>query len=274
MTIACRIFVWILLVVASPAFAAVAEHGMVAAEHELAARAGAEMLARGGNAVDAAIAAGFATGIVNPSSCGIGGGGFLLVRDGKSGRERFLDFRETAPRAARSDMYVRNGKVDPALSLRGVLAVAVPGEVRGLLRGLADFGTLPLGKVMEPAIRYAAEGFPVGNHLAEELRRNAEEIRRRPPLAAVYLKPNGEPYAVGERLVQRDLAETLRRIAERGANAFYEGPIAETIVATLAAEGGMLSSADLSGYREQVREPLRVDYRGFTILGAPPPSSG
>jgi gamma-glutamyltranspeptidase / glutathione hydrolase len=257
-----------------PLVAATASRGMVAAEHELAAKAGVEMLEHGGNAVDAAIAAAFATGVVNPSSCGIGGGGFALVHDGKTHETHFVDFREAAPAAATPDMYVRGGHPDPKLSLRGALAIAVPGEVKGLARVLRDFGTLPLATVLGPAIRFAAEGFPVGSHLAAELGANAEEIGRHPALAAVYLKPSGEPYAAGELLVQRDLAATLRAIATGGVRAFYQGPIGDAIIRTITAENGILVAADLREYRERLREPLTTQYRGLTVVGAPPPSSG
>jgi len=260
--------------VVRPLAAATASRGMVAAEHELAAKAGVLMLEHGGNAIDAAVAAAFATGVANPSSCGIGGGGFALVYDGKTHEAHFIDFRETAPAAATPDMYVRDGHPDPRLSLRGALAIAVPGEVKGLARVLRDFGTLPLATVLAPAIRFAAEGFPVGSHLAAELGSNAEEIRRHPALAAVYLKPSGEPYAAGELLVQRDLAATLRAIAAGGVRAFYEGPIGEAIAEAIAAEKGILTAADLRGYSERLRKPLTTHYRGLTVIGASPPSSG
>lgn len=253
---------------------AAAKHGMVAAEHELAAQAGVEMFRRGGNAVDAAVAAVFATGVVNPSSCGIGGGGFALLHDGKSHQLEVLDFRETAPAGAAPDMYVRDGKVDPRLSLRGALAVAVPGEVRGLARLLRDFGTLPLATVLAPSIRYAADGFPVGRHLAEELRANAAEIRSRADLAAIYLKPDGEPFAEGDTLVQSDLASTLRAIAASGEQVFYEGAIAEKIARTVAEQRGLLGAEDLRSYRVRLRAPLRTRYRGFTVVTAPPPAGG
>jgi gamma-glutamyltranspeptidase/glutathione hydrolase len=265
---------FLLFLTAAPLDAATARHGMVAAEHELAARAGVEMFERGGNAVDAAVAAAFATGVVNPSSCGIGGGGFALIHDGRSHTDHLVDFRETAPARARPDMFVREGKVDPALSLRGGLAVAVPGEVKGLARVLRDFGTLPLATVLGPAIRYAEDGFPVGRHLAAELSANAEEIRRWPALAAVYLRPDGSAYAVGERLVEKDLAATLRAIADGGPSAFYEGAIGERIAATVAAEGGVIDGADLRGYREKLRRPLVMRYRDLTVVGAPPSSGG
>ncbi len=247
----------VLIIGPRPSWAAAA-HGMVAAEHELAAQAGVEMFRRGGNAIDAAVAAVFATGVLNPSSCGIGGGGFALVHDGKSHRLRIVDFRETAPAGAAPDRYVRDGKVAPPPSLRGALAVAVPGEVRGLARLLRDFGTLPLATVLEPAIRYAAEGFPVGRHLAEELRANAEEIRGHADLAAIYLKPNGTSFKEGEVLVQADLAGTLKAIAAGGDQTFYEGPLAEKIVRSVAAQQGVLTAEDLRGYHVRLRDPLRT----------------
>jgi gamma-glutamyltranspeptidase/glutathione hydrolase len=247
---------------------------MVAAEHELAARAGVEMFERGGNAVDAAVAAVFATGVLNPSSCGIGGGGFALIHDAKSHSDHLIDFRETAPARARAEMFVRDGKVDPALSLRGGLAIAVPGEVRGLARVVQDFGNLPLATVLGPAIRYAEEGFPVGRHLAAEIAANSEEIRRHAALAAIYLRPDGSPYAEGERLVEKDLAATLRAIAAGGPEVFYTGTIAERIATAVASEGGILDASDLRGYPVKLRRPLVTRYRGLTVVGAPPPSSG
>ncbi|HUE39773.1 MAG TPA: gamma-glutamyltransferase [Candidatus Binatia bacterium] len=265
---------WLLLLLARPLDAATAARGIVAAEHELAVKAGVAMFERGGNAVDAAVATVFATGVVNPSSCGIGGGGFALIHDGKSRQDHVVDFRETAPHAATADMYLHDGKVVPGLSLRGGLAVAVPGEIKGLARVLRDFGTLSLATVLSPAIRYAQDGFPVGPHLAAELAANAEEIRRRPALAAVYLKADGTSYAQGETLVQRDLASTLRAVAEGGPRAFYEGTIAERLVRAAAAEGGIVDAADLRSYRERMRKPLRTEYRGLAVLGVPPPSSG
>lgn len=263
-----------LCAIAAPLRAATSARGMVAAEHELAARAGAAILAEGGNAVDAAVAAAFVTGVVNPSSCGIGGGGFLLVHDGRRHELRVLDFRETAPAAATASMYVREGKPDPRLSLRGGLAVAVPGEVRGLARALADLGTLPLARVLAPAIEVAAGGFPVGSHLAAVLREGAQEIRLYPDLARIYLRPDGEPLGEGERLVQTDLAKTLSAIAERGPDAFYRGAIADRIAAAVRASGGILTAEDLRRYEVRERKPLAVGYRGLTVAGVPPPSSG
>jgi gamma-glutamyltranspeptidase / glutathione hydrolase len=256
-----------------PGFAAGAR-GAVAAEHALAAEAGVEMLADGGNAIDAAVAAAFVNGVVNPSSCGIGGGGFLLVFTAGDGRTRALDFRERAPERAHRDMYVTDGAVDPRASLRGGAAVAVPGEVRGLAAALATLGTLPLARVLEPAIRHAGEGFPIGAHLAGMIARNRDEIADRPELAAIYLRPDGSAPAPGDRLVQRDLAATLRRIAADGAESFYSGDIGGTIVEAVNRSGGRMTKRDLVAYRPVWRDPLAIRLGDVEVLGFPPPSSG
>ncbi len=254
--------------------AEVSRHGVIAAEHELAANAGIAMLREGGNAVDAAVAAEFVMGVVHPSSCGIGGGGFLLVYDSHRHDPQVFDFREAAPRASRPELYVHDGIIDSHLTVRGALAVGVPGEVKGLIQALDQLGHLSLERVMEPAIRHAAEGVPVDAHLAKMLREHAVEIRQFPELAAVYLKSNGEPYEAGEILVQQDLAETLRLISDRGAEGFYGGVVGEKIVAALSTQGGVLTFDDLRDYAVRTRKPLVTPYRGFTIVGVPPPSSG
>jgi gamma-glutamyltranspeptidase / glutathione hydrolase len=256
-----------------PGFAAGAR-GAVAAEHALAAEAGIEMLAGGGNAIDGAVAAAFVNGVVNPSSCGIGGGGFLLVFTAGDGRTRALDFRERAPERAHRDMYVKDGEVDPRASLRGGTAVAVPGEVRGLAEALATLGTLPLARVLEPAIRHAGDGFPIGEHLAGMIARNRDEIAKSPELAAIYLRPDGSAPAPGERLVQRDLAATLRRIAADGPESFYSGDVAGTIVEAVNRSGGRMTKRDLIAYRPVWRDPLAIRLGDVEVLGFPPPSSG
>lgn len=256
-----------------PGFAA-GPRGAVAAEHVLAAEAGVEMLAAGGNAIDAAIAGAFVNGVVNPSSCGIGGGGFLLAFTSGDGRARALDFRERASERARRDMYVKDGVVDAKASLRGGSAVAVPGEIRGLAEALRTLGTLPLGRVLEPAIRHAGEGFPIGPHLAGMIARNREAIAASPELAKIYLRPDGSAPAAGERLVQRDLAETLRRVAEDGPEVFYSGDVAGKIVETVNRSGGRMTKRDLVAYRPVWREPLAIRLGEHEVLGFPPPSSG
>jgi gamma-glutamyltranspeptidase/glutathione hydrolase len=253
--------------------AAVGTRGMVASEHALASEAGVEILQAGGNAVDAAVATAFAVCVVNPSSCGIGGGGFMLIHVAEQGRTVALDYRETAPAAASPDMFVRDGIAVSELSLRDGLAVAVPGEVAGLTAVLARHGTLSLENVLAPAIRYAGEGFAVGDHLAHQIARSLETMRTRPALASIFLHADGTPVRVGEKLRQPELAETLRRIAAEGAPAYYSGDIADRIVRSVRAAGGILTRNDLANYRPRWRAPLRQHFGAYEILTMPLPSS-
>jgi gamma-glutamyltranspeptidase/glutathione hydrolase len=256
-----------------PAVAAVAEHGMVAAEHELASQVGAEVLRSGGNAVDAAIAASLAVCVLNSSSCGIGGGGFMLIYLAEEKKAVALDYRETAPAAATRDMYVRDGKVDSDASRRGGLAVAVPGEIAGLAEVASKYATRPLARLLEPAIRLARDGYPVGKHLAETIAAQRDAIRGSPGLAANFLRRDGTPPVAGEIIRQPELARTLQRVADEGPQAFYRGPIAAEIVRAGRAAGGVLSEADLANYRPIWREPIRFAYRGYDLVAMPPPSS-
>jgi gamma-glutamyltranspeptidase/glutathione hydrolase len=223
--------------------------------------------------VDAAVATAFAVCVVNPSSCGIGGGGFMLIYLGRERRAVALDYREVAPAAAARDMFVRDGKVDPALSLRGGLAVAVPGEVAGLTAALQRYGTRSLATVMQRAIAYARDGFPIGDHLAKEIARSADALRANPALARTFLHADGSPLAAGETLRRPELAATLQRIARGGARAFYHGEIAARIVRSVRAAGGVLTESDLSTYRPAWRTPLQMTYAGDTVYAMPPPSS-
>jgi gamma-glutamyltranspeptidase/glutathione hydrolase len=251
-----------------------ADHGMVASEHRLASEAGLRLLQQGGNAVDAAIAASLAAGVVNPTSCGIGGGGFMLIFDRRRREVFALDYRESAPAAAAPEMFVRNGAVVSDLSLHGGLAVAVPGEVAGLAAALKRFGTLPWRAVARPAIEYARDGFAVEAHLAEAVSRSLERIRERPALAAILLHPDGSPLQTGQILRQPHLARTLESIADEGPRAFYEGPVAEAIASAVRSDGGVLDRGDLVAYRPVWRRPLRGRFHGYEIYGMPPPSSG
>ncbi len=262
-----------LLFGARPSPAAVGTQGMVASEHALASQAGVEILLAGGTAVDAAVATAFAVCVVNPSSCGIGGGGFMLIHVAEQGRTVALDYRETAPAAASPDMFVRDGIAVSELSLRDGLAVAVPGEVAGLTAVLARHGTLSLENVLAPAIRYAGEGFAVGDHLAHQIARSLETMRTRPALASIFLHADGTPVRVGEKLRQPELAETLRRIAAEGAPAYYSGDIADRIVRSVRAAGGILTRNDLANYRPRWRAPLRQHFGAYEILTMPLPSS-
>ncbi len=258
---------------AAPGLAAQGKHGAVAADHLLASRVGVDILRSGGNAVDAAVATSFAVCVVNPTSCGIGGGGFALVYLATERRTVALDYRETAPAAAGRDMFVRDGKAIPDLSRKGGLAVGIPGDVRGMAALLAKFGSRPLAEVLAPAIRLAAEGFPAGDHLARSIAENRAAIAAVPGLARNLLHPDGTPKRAGETITFPELARTLRRIAAEGPDAFYTGAIAEQIVAAARKAGGVLSLADLAGYQPVWREPIALDFEGYRVIGMPPPSS-
>ncbi len=264
-------FLWFSL---EPLQAEWGERGMVASEHVLASEAGIEILKKGGNAVDAAVATAFALGVVNPSSCGIGGGGFMLIHLTQEGKTYALDYREKAPAAASRSMYIKNGKADTRLSQKGPLAIAVPGEVAGLITALKRFGTLPLPVVMEPAIRYAREGHPVGAHLAKQIARRADRIRQRPALAEIFLKPDGSPYKEGEKLVWPKLAKTLELISQKGSEVFYQGEIAQAFIHTMEQEGGLITTSDLRAYKPMWRPVLTGRFHDYTILTMPPPAGG
>ncbi|MFQ5479475.1 MAG: gamma-glutamyltransferase, partial [Candidatus Binatia bacterium] len=261
---------------AAPAFAtqvASGTHGAVAADHRLASEAGIEILRSGGNAVDAAVAASLVIGVVNPSSAGLGGGGFMVVYNSVDGRAHAIDYRERAPAAATPDMYQVDG-VAPRASRRGGLAVAVPGEAAGLEFVLSRFGTMDMAAVAAPAIRLAEQGFEVEAHLAERIDALRQQLAQEASLAAGFLHTDGSPYRQGETLRRPDLARTLRILARRGAGEFYEGEIAEDLVTAVRRSGGLLSRQDLADYRVLERKPLIASYRGMSVIGMPPPSSG
>jgi gamma-glutamyltranspeptidase/glutathione hydrolase len=251
-----------------------ARGGMVVTSQADATRAGHAMLARGGNAVDAAVAAAFALGVTQPFSAGIGGGAFLLIRTA-DGQAVALDARETAPAAAERDMYVQPGVPERA-SLAGPLAVATPGFVAGLALALEQHGTLSLATALAPAIALAEQGFAIGPYHARMLgfmQRMGMPVRF-PETARIQFPPPGEAPAPGWRLVQTDLAQTLRRIAAEGPDVFYRGDIAAAIAADQRKNGGLVSEADLAGYVPKLREPVRGRYRELEIFSFPPPSSG
>ena len=247
--------------------------GAVAAEHPRAAQIGLAMLEQGGNAVDAAIATAYAVCILNTSSCGIGGGGFMLVNEA-GGTVSALDYRETAPALAHRDLYRRNGEILAELSRRGGRAVAVPGEVAGLEAARARYARLPRKVLMAPAIALARDGFPIGVHLAKEIAQNLSALRAAPALGAIFLDDAGNPHGAGDTIRMPALAATLERIANEGADAIYRGSIAIELGFAVRDAGGILSTADLMSYRPRWRQPLRGSYRGFEIFTMPPPSSG
>lgn len=261
------------LLSAATAAAASGKHGVVAADHVLASRAGLAVLQRGGNAIDAAVATSFAVCVVNPASCGIGGGGFMVIYLAEEKRVVALDYRETAPAAAKKDMFVRDGTVVPDLSRRGGLAVGVPGEVAGLATVLSKYGTITLSEAMAPAIRLAKSGFPAGAHLAETIAANRDEIAGEPVLARNFLRQDGTPRRSGDKITLPELATTLEAIATHGPSAFYKGTVAEHIVAAVAASGGVLSAEDLAHYVPEWRQPIELDFAGYRLFTMPPPSS-
>lgn len=247
--------------------------GMVVAAEPFAADAGIEILRQGGNAVDAAVAVAFALAVTHPSAGNLGGGGFMLIRRA-DGRAVFVDYRETAPAAARPDMYLdAKGELIPGRSTEGWQAAGVPGTVAGLEAALRAHGTMSLPQVLQPAIRLADKGFPVSERLARSLEQNAGRLGRDPESRRIFLR-NGRPYQPGDVLKQKDLARTLKRLAARGGRDFYEGLLAQRLVKESKKGGGLFTLDDLKNYRAGLRQPLRGSFCGAEILTAPPPSSG
>ncbi len=251
-----------------------AGQGMVVTSQRLASEAGVAILARGGNAVDAAVAVGYALAVVNPCCGNIGGGGFMVLHLA-DGRDRFLNFRETAPAAATADMYLDpTGKPVPDSSLYGARAAGVPGTVAGLELARATYGTLDRATLMEPAIRLARDGFVLTRGDTDILDAKADRFRKAPSVARIFLRPDGSTFVPGDRLTQPDLARTLQSIADTGADAFYKGHVPEAVEAASRAEGGILTAADFASYKAVDTEPLRCGYRGTVVISSPPPSSG
>jgi gamma-glutamyltranspeptidase/glutathione hydrolase len=250
-----------------------AENGMVVTAQHHATRIGVDVLERGGNAIDAAIAVGYALAVVYPAAGNLGGGGFMTVQFA-DGRRSFVDFREKAPLAATADMFLdAKGDVVPNLSTRGHRAVAVPGTVAGLEYIRKKYGTLPRRTLIDPAIRLALRGFVLQQGDADMLAEGTEDFRKDAASAAIFLD-RGKPWQPGATLVQRDLARTLERIRKHGAAGFYQGETAAMLVQASRAGGGIITQADLDGYDVRELAPLECDYRGFRIVSAPPPSSG
>ncbi|MBO9542211.1 gamma-glutamyltransferase [bacterium] len=249
-----------------------AAHAMVSTVSPLASRIGLDVLKRGGNAVDATVAVGFALAVTWPEAGNIGGGGVMLIRDAK-GNLKGLDYRETAPAEAHRDMFQGPARPGERPSLHGHLAVGTPGTVRGLWVAHRQLGRLRWPELLQPAIALARDGFVVDPALAASLQDRAALLSRNPEASRIF-QPKGKPLVAGERLVQTDLAQTLRQIAERGPEGFYKGPVAEAIAADMAQHGGIVSEKDLASYRAKWRSPLKARYRGHTVISMPPPSAG
>jgi gamma-glutamyltranspeptidase/glutathione hydrolase len=245
---------------------------MVVSGHPLASRIGRDVLRAGGNAVDAAVAVGFALAVVHPEAGNIGGGGFMVMR-AAGGEVRALDYRETAPGGASRDMYLDASGEPTELSVTGHLSAGVPGSPAGLTEAHRQLGRLPFDSVILPAIRLAREGFEVDGYRSESIRSDSARLALFPASAASFL-PGGRPPEPGTRLVQPDLAATLEAIRREGADGFYRGRVADLIVAEMARGSGLISHADLAAYRAIWREPVTIRYRGHTIYSMPPASSG
>ncbi len=248
--------------------------GMVVAVEAQAAQIGRDVLAAGGNAVDAAVAVGFALAVSYPNAGNLGGGGFMLYTPGDGSGPFCLDFREQAPGSASADMYLdAEGEPIPDASLLGPLAAGVPGSVAGMFAAHQRFGALPWAALLAPAIALAENGFALPDDLARRIADHAERFAQFPASAAIFL-PKGIPLAAGEILRQPDLARTLRAIAEQGADGFYQGPLAQELAASNRAAGGRISQADLAAYEPSWREPVSFEYRGHRVVSMCPPSSG
>ena len=249
--------------------------GMVASQNRMASEIGAKVLADGGNAVDAAVAVGFALAVTVPRAGNIGGGGFMLVHDAGSGDTTAIDYRETAPLGATRDMYLDDeGEVDASLSRFGHKASGVPGTVAGLYLAHQEFGRLPWQRLVQPAVELARDGIVVTKDYSDQTTYYRERLCQQQASCDYFLKAGGEPYQQGERLVQADLARTLELIAEQGASVFYEGEIADLIVAEMERGGGLVDRDSLAAYEPVVRPALRGSYRGYDIATMPPSSGG
>jgi len=247
---------------------------MVVSESADAARAGVEILKQGGNAVDAAVATALAVGVTNPASCGIGGGGFMLIYMAKAHAFYALDYRETAPLQARPDMYLRNGKPDEDLARDGILGVGVPGEIAGIDAALRRFGTMKFQQIAAPAEKLAGDGYTASPHLAKEIAMLAPKIKNDPGLSQVFLKPDGSAPNTGDTIVAKNLAATLKSLGDDPVTNFYHGEVARALVEFTKTHGGLISSADLAEYRPDWRNPIRHRYEGYEVYAMPPPSSG
>lgn len=252
-----------------------ATQGMVASVDATATQIGVDILRQGGNAVDAAVAVGFALAVTHPQAGNLGGGGFMLLRTA-SGRATAIDFREVAPARASRDMFLdKQGNADSKLSLTSPLASGTPGTVAGFALAAQKYGTLPLSKLVQPAVELARKGIIVNDALADDLNNYGKEVLlSHENSKAIFFKPDGTPYQKGERLVQANLAHSLSLIAKQGADAFYKGEIADQITTEMAQHGGLISKADLASYRAVEREPISGSYRGYQVFSMPPPSSG
>lgn len=250
-----------------------AENGMVVSAQHLATEVGVDVLKRGGNAVDAAVAVGYALAVAYPAAGNLGGGGFMTIQLA-DGRKTFLDFRETAPKGATANMYLdKDGNVIKGISTKGHLAVGVPGSVSGMEYAREKYGTMKRAELLAPAIQLAEQGFVLDQGDIDLLRTATNDFKDDPASSAILLN-NGQPFNVGDRLVQSELAKTLREISGKGTDGFYKGWVGSAIVASSQAGKGLLTQDDLDNYKTRELAPVECDYRGYHVVSAPPPSSG
>ncbi|MNK15829.1 Gamma-glutamyltranspeptidase precursor [compost metagenome] len=247
----------------------------IATQGRYATQAAEEIFAQGGNIIDATVAASFTVSVERPQSTGIGGGGFMIFREAKTGKTYAIDFRERAPFRASENMYIeQDGKPNLKLSQNGILAVGVPGLVAGLLEIHQRFGTLPLEQVMAPSIRLAEDGFAVYEELQRALTYRAEALKKDPSARSIFLTKEGQALSTGTVLVQKDLGKTLRLISKKGRDGFYKGSVASSIVRLSVREKGLISHRDLTSYKVKWREPVTGKFDGYEVYSMPPPSSG
>jgi gamma-glutamyltranspeptidase/glutathione hydrolase len=256
--------------------AVTATNGMVVAQEAIAARIGADILRKGGNAVDAAVAVGFTMAVTYPRAGNIGGGGFMMIHRA-DGTDTAIDYRETAPAAINKTSFLdAQGNADPQKSRDSALGIGVPGTIAGLALAEEKYGSghFTLADLIQPAIALARDGIPVADDTADSLPQDRARLARWPSSAQIFLKADGSVLAPGDRLTQTDLAATLQAVADNGPRAFYEGPVAEKLSAAVLAAGGVMTASDLKSYRAIERRPVRGSYRGYDIVSMPPPSSG
>ncbi|MDC9582501.1 gamma-glutamyltransferase [Xenorhabdus sp. PR6a] len=267
------------LLIAAPLYSATepaveAKQGMVVSSQRLASQAGIDILKMGGNAIDAAVAVGYAQAVVNPCCGNIGGGGFMTIHLA-NGKDTFINFRETAPAAASADMYLdKDGKIIKGASLYGYKAIAVPGTVMGFEEALKKYGTLTREQVMAPAIKLAREGYILTRGDTDVLDTTVKRFAQDPEAARIFLRKDGTPFEPGDRLIQTDLANTLEMIAKHGPDAFYHGKIPQLVEEASKKSGGIISAADFANYHVTETLPVTCRYRGYKFISSPPPSSG
>jgi gamma-glutamyltranspeptidase/glutathione hydrolase len=257
--------------------AVAAEHGLVVAQEKIAARIGADILKQGGNAVDAAVATGFAMAVTYPRAGNVGGGGFMVIHLTDLNQDVAIDYRETAPAAMTTDIFLgANGKPDNAKSRDSALGIGVPGTVAGLALALDKYGSgkFTLAQILKPSIELARDGFVLTDDMADTLPQWYPRLAKWPASAKIFARADGTPLQEGDRLVQGDLAATLTAVAEQGSRGFYEGPVAEKLAKAIRDAGGIMTVDDLKSYQPLIRAPVRGTYRGYDIVSMPLPSSG